>query len=1041
MKKVLLIVVCALVALSSIAFAASTGKISGKVKDQSAGEPIVGANVLVEGTYFGSASDVDGNYFILNVPPGTYTVKCQVIGYKTYIKQNLSVNADLTARCDFPLDVEVIEGETVIVEATRPLIQNDMTSSRNIKTAEEIQTIPVDDIEDIVGMTAGFVDGHARGGRMDEVKYLVNGMPVTDPMGQGDLGSSEVEINIPELSIAEVNVTTGGFSAEYGNAQSGVVDVITKEGGSNYSGQVRYRTSNLGFEPFQDHHELQNVEFSLGGPVPGNLWGSRFFVAGEYTNDMGRFENGTNNEFSISTSLSFRPTKKDKITFNYMGSQADQGEYRHNYSKITYENEDSDNDGLLDRNISLLSSNVHQYANDNGYDWNEFLDQMGGDSTTKRWMLVDLDGDRDYRNEDRNSNREWDISDLNYDGDATDAFNMLDHVREFEQKRNQLQMKWTHNINTKSYLEVQASQFMTYWKYNINETINEDVNMNGVLDVGEDLNGNNKLDKYGTDLFVDENNNDYIDASEIGDDPDEWMKWLDVPFGNAQDGDKYMLYGQGFTYWRLRWNEDEKITRTFKTTYTNQIDNYNKMRAGFEYEWYNIFDHDVDLASGGNVYGQNLGKSDLGGQPGQEAIRPYIFAAFAEDKMEYQGMIVNFGLRFDFFDPNWDNIPSDLENPVENPSTGGEVNDPVSADRKFYWSPRLGIAHPITDQDVMYFNYGRYFQIPSFFKLYRNVNWDFSGAFPMVGNANLEPEITTSFELGLRHQIGMDMRIELKGFQKDIQGLTDMRQVFYTASNYFSYYYNIDYGNVRGFEVDFYKRTGKYFGGSVNYTYSIAKGKSSSSRQNYDITWAGQIIPHHESYLDWDQRHTVNATLKAIVPYVDTHIDWTLTYGSGLPYTPASRTLEVLINTERLPATFTSNLMINKRFKINDHTYASAFIWINNLFDHQNINKVNMDAFGDVQWYHLYTQIQEKYDDGDARYFGAESGDFGKDNIDNDGDGFVDESIKDEYMVLMDTDGDGKIDWDKKNPAGGSLGIPYCYTEGRTIRLGVSIEF
>lgn len=1036
MKKVLVIFICSFIAISSIAFAASTGKISGKVTDKSTGDPIVGANVLVEGTYFGSASDADGNFFILNVPPGTYTVKCQVIGYKTYIKQNLVVNADLTAKCDFPLEVEVIKGETVVVQATRPLIQNDLTSSRNIKTAEEIATIPVDDIEDIVGMTAGFVDGHARGGRMDEVKYLVNGMPVTDPMGQGDLGASEVEIDIPELSVAEVNVTTGGFSAEYGNAQSGVVDVITKEGGAKYSGQARYKTSDLGIEPFQDHHRLQNVEFSFGGPVPLNFWDSRFFVAGEYTKDMGRFENATNNALSINSSLSFRPTKRDKIVFNYMGSHADQGEYRHNYSRTTYENEDSDNDGSLDQVTSLLSNNVHQYANDNGYDWNEFLDQMGGDTTTKRWVMIDLDGDRDYRNEDRNSNRLLDITDMNHDGDSTDVFNMLDHVRKFNNARSQFQVKWTHNIDTKSYFEIQASQFRTYLKYNIKEAINEDVNMNGVLDEGEDLNGNNKLDKFGTDLFVDNNNNDYIDASEIGDDPSNWMKWAEVPFGNAQDGDKFYMYGSGFTYYRLRWNEDEKITRTFKATYTNQLDNYNKIRTGLEYEWYNIFDHDVDLASGGNVYGQNLGKSDLGGQPGQKAIQPYLFAAFAEDKMEYQGMIVNFGLRFDYFDPNWDNIPSDLDEPVVNPTTGGQVLNPVKAKPKFYWSPRLGIAHPITDRDVLYFNYGRYFQIPSFFKLFRNVNWDFSGAFPMVGNADLEPETTTSFELGLRHQIGTDLRIEFKGFQKDIQGLTDMRQVFYTASNYYSYYYNIDYGNVRGFEVDLYKRMDKYFGGSINYTYSIAKGKSSSSRQNYDLTWAGQIIPHHESYLDWDQRHTVNATLKSIIPYIGTQIDLTMTYGSGLPYTPASRTLEVLINSERLPSTFTANLMVSKRFKINNHINATAFIWVDNLFDNMNINYVS-----DVEWYHLYTQIQKKYDKKDARYFGAESGSLGTDGIDNDGDGFIDESIKDEYMVLMDTDGDGKIDWNKKYPAGGPLGIPYCYREGRTVRLGVSIEF
>lgn len=1022
-----------------VTHAASTGKIAGKVIDQVSGDPIVGANVIIEGTYLGSASDLGGDFFILDVPPGTYDVKCQVIGYKIYIQKKVVVNADLTTKCEFSLERAVIEGDEVVVEATRPLIQPDLTASRAIRTFEEIQTIPVENIQSVVGMSAGFVNGHARGGRMDEVLYLVNGMPVTDPMGQGDLGLTEVEINVPQFSIAEVNVTTGGFSAEYGNAQSGVVDVVLQEGGPRYAGNLRYKTSALGFEPFQDQHNLKNLEFSFGGPVIAKLWDSKFFIAGEYSDDNGRYRKNENVSLSINANLSMRPTKSDKIVLNYMGSNTDRGLYVYDWSKKNNENEDSDLDNHLDRTVSLISGNVKEYVDDNGLNWTDIFNQMDGDTNTKRWVLLDLDGDLDYHNEDRNGNGIWDVLDMNFDGDSTDVFDLLDHLYDREDRASQYQVKWTHNINTNSYFEMQIGQFTTYMKYNVKETINEDINNDGILDPGEDLNGNGKLDLYGVDLFTDNNNNDYIDASEKAypDNPEKWMLWTDVPFGNSQDVNKFYTYGQGLTYYRLRWNVDEKIIRTFKTTYTNQLSNNHKVRTGLEYQWYNIFDHDIDLASGGNVYGQNLGQSHDWGQDGQKSINPYIFAAFAEDKMEYQGMIVNFGLRFDLFDPNWNNIPSDLENPVINPSVGGEVADPTNAKRKFYWSPRLGIAHPITERDVFYFNYGRYFQIPSFFKLYRNVNWDFSGAFPMVGNADLEPEITTSYEVGLRHQIGADMRLEIKGFQKDIQGLTDMRQIFYTASNYFSYYYNIDYGNVRGFEVDFYKRTGKYFGTNVNYTYSFARGKSSSSRQNYDLTWAGQIIPKHESYLDWDQRHTINATVKAIAPVIDTHFDLTCQYGSGLPYSPASRTLEVLVNTERLPSTFTTNLMVSKLFKINQHTNASVFLWINNLFDKtDNINYVE-----DVEWYHLYTNIQKKYEDKDSRYFGAESGSLGSNGIDDDGDGYIDESIKDEYMMLMDTNGDGKIDWNKKYPAGGSLGIPYWYDEGRVVRIGVSIEF
>lgn len=1051
MKKVLLFMFLCFIISPYLIFAADTGKISGKVTDSSTGESLIGANIVIEGTFMGAATGMDGSYFILNIPPGKYNVRAEVIGYKILLQQNVQVMADLTTKIDFALEQTVLEGEQVVVEAKRPIIQPDLTASRSIRTAEDIQTIPIDDIEDIVGLSAGFVDGHARGGRMDEVLYLLNGMPVTDPMGQGDLGDSEVEIDIPELSIAEVNITTGGFSAEYGNAQSGIVDVITKQGGANYSGQMRYKTSALGFKPFQDHHELRDLEFSLGGPLPLSFLNSRFFIGGQYSDDKGRFDNQDDIAFSINSSLTFQPTKRDKFVFNLMSSRSDRGEYGHRWSGTTYENEDTDNDGYLDRTISFVSGGVWDYVQENNLDWDNIFTQMGGDTTTKRWVLLDLDGDGDFIDEDLNANGILDIVDLNHDGDSTDSFSMLDHLRDRDERANQIQGKWTHFLNDKSYFEIQLSRFSTYMKYNIKEMINEDVNNNGVLDPGEDLNGNDKLDPVDIDLFVDENNNDFIDASEDAypDDPSKWMPWEDCPFGNAQDKNKFYAYGAGTTFWRLRWNVDQKITWTFKSTYTNQVNNNHKIRFGFEFLQYDIFDHDVDLASGGNVYGQNLGYRKEWGQDRkfddekqewvktrQEPIRPRSFAFFGEDKMEYKGMIVNFGLRFDYFDPNWGLVPTDMENPVTEVTTGGEVKDPVSAAKKFYWSPRLGIAHPITDRDVFYFNYGQYFQIPSFFKLYRNVNWDFSGAFPMVGNANLNPEITTSYEVGLRHQIGNDMRVEVKGFQKDIQGLTDTRQVFYTAANYYTYYYNIDYGNVRGFEIDLYKRIDRYFGGNINYTYSIARGKSSSSRQNYDLTWAGQIIPHHESYLDWDQRHTVNATLKAIIPVIDTHLDLTMQYGSGLPYSPAARTLEILINTERCPSKFVSNLMVSKRFQIGSRVKASVFLWVNNLFDNMNMNGMNDEA-----WFHLYKQIQEKYDEKDGRFFGAETGNLSSNSIDDDGDGYIDESIRDEYMMLMDTNGDGKVDWNKKNSAGGIYGIPGWYNEGRVVRLGVSFEF
>jgi len=1020
----LFLAVIAIFIVVGIVAGGTTGKIKGKVVDKNTNKPIPYANVFLENTSIGAATDENGEYIILNVPVGTYNIRCNVIGYKILTKKNIRVIADLTTEVNFEMEQTVIEGEQVTIVAKRPVIQVDLTASRNIITSEQMENLPLGDVTDAVNLTAGFVDGHARGGRDGEVAYHINGIPVVDPM------TGYFNINIPDFAVEEMSVITSGFDAEYSNAQSGIVNIVTKEGREVYEGRLRFRTSDVPL--IRDHHREKNLEFSLGGPL--FLKNMTFYLAGELRRDNGRFDNQDQYRRSFSLNLSYRPTKKDKISFDGIYSDREYGLWGVRWDNTTVENEDLDGDGKLDT-----------------YHW-EF------DSETGEYIKIDDDGDGNFLWEDFDQNGEITVVDLNHDGDYADEFDMLDHLPELFRRNQTYGVKWTHFLSERTFFEVRYSLTDQSFKYNVRESINEDLDGDGHLDLyydidgdgvkedvdgdfdnrHEDLNGNLIWDwkEYGdnVDLFVDEDNDDYIDASQkvdwnnngiIGDDEDKehWMEWKDVTIGNSQDLYGYYNYGNGTTFYRLRWNQDSKISQNLKVTLTSQITDVHKVKAGFELTYYDIFDHDVDLASGGNVYGQNIGRREGWGQPGQPKITPRIGGAFIQDKMEYPGLIVNVGLRFDYFDPDVDEWPEDLEDPVVDPTMGGEVKNPVKVKPKFYWSPRLGISHPITDKDVLYFNYGRYFQIPIFRLLYTNINWDLSGAFPMIGNPDINPETTYSYEVGIRHQISEGMKIEIKAFYKDIQGLTDTRQIYYTAANYYTLYYNLDYGNVRGIEIDFWKMLGRYWGGSINYTYSVALGKSSSSRQNYDLTWAGQIIPKKEAYLDWDQRHTINADLQFRIPWTNTLFDMVVQYGSGLPYSPTPRTLEVPINTERRPWTLNSRLSISQRFRLASNISMEVFFWVNNLF-----NKRNLIDIVDVDWYENYTDIQKRYEKG--------------------------ELSEEEYLQLMDTgpngvyDGrendpfeDGKPDWNKLYPAGGRYGDKSVYSEGRTFRLGIGLVF
>ncbi len=160
--------------------AQTTGKIAGVVTDADFGSGLPGVNVFIEGTTQGTATNVEGAYSIIGVPPGTYTVVASYIGFATQKTENVVVNAGLTVEVDFELREEVFEGEEIVVVAERPLVQKDLTATTAIVSGDEIRSLPVENFGQVLGLQAGVVDGHFRGGRIGEVGYWVDGMPVTD---------------------------------------------------------------------------------------------------------------------------------------------------------------------------------------------------------------------------------------------------------------------------------------------------------------------------------------------------------------------------------------------------------------------------------------------------------------------------------------------------------------------------------------------------------------------------------------------------------------------------------------------------------------------------------------------------------------------------------------------------------------------------------------------------------------------------------------------------------------------------------------------
>ena len=234
--------VIGLLLIGQVLFAGTTGKLSGRVTNKETGEPLIGANVMIEGTVLGAATDTEGNYFILQVSPGTYDVRFTMIGHQTLVMNDVRIRVDLTTSLDGKLSESAVGLEEVVVQADRPMIQTDVTYSQANISSEEVDMLPVEEFEDVLALQAGVVttggEIHVRGGRGGEISYMVDGITVTDPYNSG------IAVEIENNAIQELQFISGTFNAEYGQAMSGIVNIVTKDGDyAEYSGNL---SGNLG---------------------------------------------------------------------------------------------------------------------------------------------------------------------------------------------------------------------------------------------------------------------------------------------------------------------------------------------------------------------------------------------------------------------------------------------------------------------------------------------------------------------------------------------------------------------------------------------------------------------------------------------------------------------------------------------------------------------------------------------------------------------------------------------------------------------------
>ncbi|HTX17014.1 MAG TPA: TonB-dependent receptor [Bacteroidota bacterium] len=262
---------------SSIAYAGTTGTIEGTVREKETRNPMPGVTVLIAGTKVGWVTDENGHFVFYNLDVGKYSLRFQMVGYAPLLYENIEVNVNSKTRVDVFLTPSAVQMNEMVIQAQRPLIQKDVLGTVHTVGGEDIKVLPVTTFSDVIGMKPGTtVEGNVRGGKTSEVLYLIDGLPAQDVL-QGGLGA-----DLPNSSIAQVALQTGGFEAEYGNAESGVVNVVTKTGSNTPVASLRFLKDNVGYGTA--NNKETETEFSASGPVVEN---SLFYFASLNYNENG----------------------------------------------------------------------------------------------------------------------------------------------------------------------------------------------------------------------------------------------------------------------------------------------------------------------------------------------------------------------------------------------------------------------------------------------------------------------------------------------------------------------------------------------------------------------------------------------------------------------------------------------------------------------------------------------------------------------------------------------------------------------------------
>ena len=886
--------------------AQTTGKINGRIVDAESGEPLPGVNVLIEGIVQGTSSDVDGYYVIVGVRPGTYTLRASYVGYATERQEGIRISVDLTTTVDFTLREAVFEGEEVIVTAEAIRVRKDLTSSEARVTAETIDRLPVQELGQILSVQAGVTERggfHIRGGRSSEVVVMVDGVPVTDTYD----GSTALQLE--NDGIEELQVISGTFNAEYGNAMSGVINVVTKEGRNDRFGGA--------------------VEAYAGSYVIGGQGGSALLLGtnvDDYTSaegfpydqaDIYSYLPVSPSHYANLNALAEGPLVKDRITFF--------GNVRYfENSGWLYGARIYNTDGTFG-DSTLVPMNTWAKLSWQGnlrmqLSSNKFLNFIGLGSTSEGSASS-------YQN------FRW-----NPDGTATAYDDGID-----------LKLKFTHLVSARTFYAINVATFTKdvrrYRFASVSDPLYNDFALNppdsvevepGVWRQVE-LSGS-RFARGGMDMnrFQRQTRSYFLK----GDVTSQLARYHLVKAGFEARLDQLSFEEYNIV---PAINENGQVVEPFAPSVppfqSFQFRSFDGVEP-FTFSAYLQdkieYDHFIVNA------GVRLDYFDARAHVPADPADPNIYNPFKKVNL--------------FRDTNGDGIITEEEEMDDNRLT--------VQDREAYWwttttpklqvSPRLGVAYPITEEGVIHFSWGHFLQIPTLNRLFDNFGYKIprqSGQHGPFGNPDLDAQRTVMYEIGIKQAI-RSVVVDLTAYNRDVRSWVSTSRLIETELPGVTYvvYANRDYANTRGATLSLRRDYADGYGFDMSYTFQVVDGSNSNPDEEF-FAAANQQEPRLALLpLAWDQRHKVAGAL--FVGGKNWGGSALMVWGTGFPYTPSFEEAALVgsdvqpefpTHARRQPSTLQVDVDLFREFNLG-RVRPRVFVHIFNVLDARNALAVYGDT-------------------------------------------------------------------------------------------------